>query len=89
MAQALKESEDEEEYRVKQLEVAHKTRDFLVQAVLNMEKEIYIQEADKYDKFVKMAKKVEEEQDKTLEQFYQKNLRKLNRDLQWKEDIFQ
>ena len=89
MAQALKESEDEEEYRVKQLEVAHKNRDFLVQAVLNMEKEIYIQEADKYDKFVKMAKKVEEEQDKTLEQFYQKNLRKLNRDLQWKEDIFQ
>ena len=87
--QELKDKEDQELFRMKNLEVNWKNRDILVQSVLNMERSIY-SEQDKLASFYE--NQYQKEIDKILKvdtEYYEKNRGKLSRDMDWKDDIFQ
>ena len=89
MAQFFKDQEDQEVYRMKNLEVNWKNRDNLVQSVLNMERSIY-SEQDKLASFYKnQYQKKTNRLLKADAKFFKKNKGKLVRNLNWKNDIFQ
>lgn len=89
MTQIFKDQEDQELFRMKNLEVNWKNRDNLVQSVLNMERSIYSEQDKLANLYKNQHKNKTNRLLKTDAKFFKKNQGKLVRNLNWKYDIFQ
>ena len=87
--QDLKDEYDKKKNHEKALKTRFNNRDFLVQTIFNMEKQIYAEEANIASQYETAFNKTIELRSKKDIDFYQKNEGKRPSLLNWEDDIFQ